>query len=98
MPFFWWHEEGQSLLHNVLGASAILTLRFASRTCSCYHICAVACTVCVLVHSRTPFWNMLMSFLKEETHVELPGEFAYGCAADQQQENRCALFDTQHLE
>lgn len=73
MPFFCGHDERQSLLHNVLAASAILTLWFASRTCSCYHIYAVACTVCVLVHSQTPFWNILISPLKEETQVELPG-------------------------
>lgn len=73
MSFLRQHNEGQSLLHNTLEAWAALTLWFSSRTYSCCHIYAIACTVCVVLHSWTVFWNMLISPLKEETQVELPG-------------------------
>lgn len=60
--FFCWHNEGQNLLHNALGASEILALGVASRMCSCHqYICS-----CILVHSWAPLWHLFISLLKEE--------------------------------
>lgn len=64
-PFFCWYSEGQNWLHNAVEAPGILTLWFASKTCSCYqHRCSC---LYIPVHSQTPLWDVSISLLKEET-------------------------------